>query len=68
MKFKNRIQTNRFQLFSLLGVIVVLSVLFTSCDPDETQVVTNFTTITSSGTNTITSPGTNTITSLRYAQ
>ncbi len=46
MKFKNRTQTNRFQLFSLLGATVILSVFFTSCDPDETQVVTNFTTIT----------------------
>ena len=46
MKLKNRIQTKRFQLFSYLGASVILSVFFTSCDPDETQVVTNFTTIT----------------------
>ena len=46
MNFKNRTQTNRFQLFSYLGAAVVLGLFFTSCGPDETQTVTNFTTIT----------------------
>ena len=46
MKFKNRIESNLFQRFSYLGVSVILSVFFTGCDPEETQVVTNFTTIT----------------------
>lgn len=43
MNFKNFRESSPIQQLSLLGLAVVFGVFTTSCNPDETQVVANFT-------------------------
>ena len=43
MNFKNLRESSPIQQLSLLGLAVVFGVFTTSCNPDETQVVANFT-------------------------